>query len=125
MNKKGSVALIILGLVAVIALVGLILLFAKGSATGQSVSSYTCTDTEDVRNDIDVYHTGTVTYAGGGFTDTCADNRNNAVEGAGPKLIEYYCRGGAMFTTVQRCPFGCVNGACLMSDQGLAFNPDY
>ena len=123
MNKKGSIALVILGIVALIAVVGLILLFSgKGSTTGNYMSSWACTDTE--RGDIDVYHTGKVTYAGGEFTDTCADNRNNAIQGAGPKLIEHYCRGGAVFTQTMRCPNGCVNGACLTQPSGLAFNPD-
>ncbi len=128
MNKKASVALVILGLVAVIAVVGLILLFAKSSATGEialttgeSVSRWVCTDTDRA---MDFYTRGTTTYSGGEFTDTCADNRNNAIQGAGPKLIEYYCRGGALFTYVQRCVNGCVNGACLMQPSGLAFNPD-
>jgi hypothetical protein len=112
MNKKGSIALVILGLVAVIALVGLILLFTKAGSTGQFMGNYVCTDTE--RGDIDVYHKGLVTYSGGAFEDTCADNNNYAVSGAGPKLIEYYCRGGAMFTKVQRCTNGCVDGACLV-----------
>jgi hypothetical protein len=111
MDKKGSIALVILGLVAVIALVGLILLFTgKGEVTGNYMGSWACTDTE--RDDISVYRTGIVTYAGGEFTDTCADNNNNAVAGAGPKLIEYYCKGGAMFTKTMRCTNGCVNGAC-------------
>jgi hypothetical protein len=124
MNKKGSIALVILGLVAVIALVGLIMLFTgKGSATGNYMGNYACTDTE--RGDINVYEQGAVeTYARGRFTDTCADNNNYVVSGAGPKLIEYYCRGGALFTKVQRCPNGCVNGACLVESAGLAFNPD-
>lgn len=121
MNKKGSIALIILGLVAVIALVGLILLFSKGSATGQLMGSAFCSDTDA---GVDYYHQGTVTYGANAFTDTCANNKNQPVDGAGPKVIEYYCRGGAMFTNTQRCVNGCVNGACLISPQGLAFNPD-
>jgi hypothetical protein len=120
MNKKASVELVILGLVAVIALVGMILLFT-GKATGNTVASYVCTDTE---RDMDFFTRGTTTYAGSPFTDTCADNNNNAVSGAGPKLIEYYCRDGAMYTNPQRCVNGCVNGACVMSPSGLAFNPD-
>ncbi|MEM4240156.1 MAG: hypothetical protein QXM31_02560 [Candidatus Woesearchaeota archaeon] len=112
MNKKASVELIALGVVAVIALGGLVLLFSKGEVTGQYMGSWACTDTE--RGDINVYHKGTVTYAGGEFTDTCADNLNNAVAGAGPKLIEYYCKGGAMFTKTMRCVNGCVNGACVV-----------
>ncbi len=120
--KKGSIALIILGIVALIAVVGLIMMLSgKSAATGKFMSSWACTDTE--RGDINLYKTGTVTYAGGSFTDTCADNQNRPVAGAGPKLIEYYCKGGAMFTQIMRCTNGCVNGACLVMPSGLAFNP--
>jgi hypothetical protein len=110
MNKRASVELVILGLVAVIALVGMILLFT-GKITGNSVGNYVCTDTE---RDMDFYTRGVTTYASAPFTDTCADNNNVAIGGAGPKLIEYYCRDGAMYTNTQRCINGCVNGACII-----------
>ncbi len=120
MNKKASVELIIMGLVAAIGLVGLVWFSGSTETTGQYMGSWACTDSE---NGMDYYKRGNLVYAGNSFTDTCADNQNRPVAGAGPKLIEYYCRGGAMFTTVQRCVNGCVNGACLIEPAGLAFNP--
>lgn len=121
MDKKASMELIALGIVAVIALGGLVWISGTSTATGQFMGTWACDDSEDGMN---YYQRGTLSYAGNSFTDTCADNLNNAVSGAGPKLIEYYCKGGAMFTTVQRCMNGCVNGACLIEPSGLAFNPD-
>jgi hypothetical protein len=122
MNKKANVELVILGAVAVISLAGLVMLFAGDSQpTGQFMGTAMCSDSD---GGTDFYTQGTLGYAGNSFTDTCANNQNEAVDGAGPKLIEYYCRAGAMFTTVQRCINGCVNGACLREPSGLAFNPD-
>lgn len=122
MNKKASAELIALGLVAVISLAGMVLLFSgNNEATGQFMGTGYCSDTD---NGQDYYTRGTASYVGNSFTDTCANNQNQAVDGAGPKLIEYYCRSGAMFTQVQRCVNGCVNGACLLKPSGLAFNPD-
>jgi hypothetical protein len=121
MNKKGSVELIALGLVAILALGGMIWMCAGKNVTGQSISGDICSDTD---NGINYYVQGTVSYGPNAFTDTCADNLNRPVDGAGPKVIEYYCRGGGLFTSVQRCVNGCINGACLTSPSGLAFNPD-
>jgi hypothetical protein len=108
MNKRGSIALIILGLVAVIALVGLILMFNKG-ATGKAALPV-CKDSDGGM----VYGVkGTVTYEGGRTaTDTCT--RSGISAASGPGLMEMYCNSDdGLGRKAYICPNTCVNGACI------------
>jgi hypothetical protein len=115
MNKKGSVALLILGLVAVIALVGLILLF-KGSVTGKAHAAG-CTDSDNGKN---YKSRGLVGVGISAYEDTClrfADvsyaGPGNAVKD-GLYLAEGYCGDdGSIDFDVYTCPKGCVNGVCV------------
>jgi hypothetical protein len=117
MNKKGSVALIILGIVAVIALVGLILVFTgKGSVTGNALAT-SCTDSDNGKN---YKSRGSVGLGISSFEDTCLrfpsvsyDGPGNFVK-EGLYLAEGYCENGNILRfDVYTCPRGCVNGACI------------
>jgi hypothetical protein len=109
MNKKGYVELIALGLVAIIALGGLVWISGT-STTGQVVSRTTCTDTD---GGMIFGVKGTVTYAGGRTaTDTCT--RSGISAASGPAMMEMYCTpSGGLGRTAYTCPRSCVNGACV------------
>jgi hypothetical protein len=115
MYKKGSIALVILGLVAVIALVGLVLMFT-GSATG-NVHATSCIDSDNGKNYNSRGLVGVGLYAA---EDTCLrfptlshPGPGNLVE-KGVYLAEGYCENGnKMVFEIFVCPDGCRNGVCV------------
>jgi hypothetical protein len=109
MNKKASVELIALGIVAILALGGLVWISGT-SATGQYAStSVTCTETD---GGIKYMLKGTVNYAKGSVDDTCL-SFGKAVS-SGPDLLELYCTSlGGLGRLTYTCPKGCVDGACI------------
>lgn len=121
MNKKGSIALVILGLVAVIALVGLIVLFTKGSPTGQALIP-PCTDFDgglnyNVKGEVisfyPEYHT---------FEDHCTISPSESITQPSQfQLVEYYCKDSVVASKTYACPHGCANGACLVQPSKRAF----
>jgi hypothetical protein len=117
MNKNGSIAIVILGLVAVIALVGIILLFTDG-VTGNAHST-SCIDSDGGKN---YKSRGLVGVGIASAEDTCLRfpdlayaGPDNAVKD-GLYLAEAYCKDGVQVAfDVYTCPKGCVNGACVQA----------
>jgi hypothetical protein len=120
MNKKGSVALIILGIVAITALVGLILLFTgKGAVTGNTMvtgnAATGCTDSDNGKSYNSRGAVGVGTYS---VEDTCLRFPDLSYAGPGNflkdgvYLAEGYCENGVLRFDVYKCPNGCHNGAC-------------
>jgi hypothetical protein len=116
-NKKGSIALVILGTVAVIALVGLILLFTgKGAVTGNAMAT-SCVDSDNGKN---YKSRGSVGVGISSFEDTClrfptlsSPGPGNLVK-EGLYLAEGYCQNGnELEFDIYTCPNGCMNGACI------------
>lgn len=119
MDKKGSIALVILGLVAVIAIAGMILLFAgRGSITGNSlVTASSCWDSDGGKNHNSRGSIGVGIYA---VEDTCLRFPDRAYAGPGNfvkegvYLAEGYCKNeNKTAFEVYECPNGCINGVCV------------
>lgn len=121
MFKKGSVALVIFGFVAVIAIVLMLLSIEKGSVTGNTqLSASGCFDSDNGKN----YETrGSIGVGTRSFDDTClrfasltiAGNSNFVKEGL--YLAEGYCQNeNKTSVEVYTCPNGCVNGICVETD---------
>jgi hypothetical protein len=111
MNKKGSIALVILGIIAVIALVGMILLFT-GKITGNAAIP-PCTDSD---GGLNYPVRGIVTVVGDygvpvKFIDQCERAMSGVAKVYG--LSENYCAGSKRNFAYYTCPRGCLNGACI------------
>jgi hypothetical protein len=117
MDKRGSVELIIPGLVAVIALVGLILLFKTG-VTGNAMAPTGCVDSDGGKN-YGVLGKTTITGANrmNSQQDTCSSVPSAVQTGigaaSGAYLIERYCEGANAMSAVYACPGQCINGICM------------
>ena len=119
MNKRGSIAVVILGIVAVIAIIGLILMFAgKGSVTGNApLTTGSCFDSDGGKN---YYARGALGVGIYSVEDTCLHFPDrfypapgNLVK-KGPYLSEGYClTENKTAFEVYTCPNGCADGACI------------
>ena len=116
---KSVAALVILGIVAVIALVGLLLIFVgKGAVTGNTqLSTTSCFDSDHGKNYTSRGSVGVATVAAEDtclrFPDIAYDGPGNFVKN-GLYLAEGYCQNGNKIAfDVYTCPNGCINGICV------------
>jgi len=116
MNTKASASLITLGIIAIFAVSGMVLLFS-GSATGNAALQYSSvspapntqfTCRESTGFDPAIAGHATLRDMSGGIItrseDTCLMNGN---------LVEYYCTSKGISSSIVSCPGGCDNGACV------------
>ncbi|MCX6771129.1 MAG: PKD domain-containing protein [Candidatus Micrarchaeota archaeon] len=68
----------------------------------EAINTYTCTDTD---GGINGYVFGT--------TYNSTVSKNDSCIGGTSYLLEWYCKGGNVYSTDFRCANGCSNGACL------------
>jgi hypothetical protein len=115
MERKGSIALVILGLVAVIALVGLILMFT--GMTGNTPLAVGCFDSDGGKN---YKSRGALGMGINAAEDTCLRFPDLSYQGPanlvkeGIYLAEGYCLNEAKSAfEVYVCPDGCLNGVCV------------
>jgi hypothetical protein len=116
---KSVAALVILGFVAVIALVVLLLIFAgNGAVTGNvQLNGASCFDSDNGKNYTSRGSVGVATFAA---EDTCLRFPDIAYPGPGnfvkngPYIAEGYCQNGNKIAfDVYTCPNGCINGICV------------
>jgi hypothetical protein len=108
MNKNASVELVILGIVAVMALAGLVLLFS--GMTGKAAEPF-CIDTD---NGLNFTVKGTVYSLDRPYVDTCV-NAHGSEAPSGDGLWEFICKDNKMKKIYYRCPRFCVDAVCRSS----------